>query len=167
MQNFFQDVVDYLCDKYDFALIPVIADHRELSKEGVGVQYDYRAHRIVIDEREDANELLRIVYHEFRHYWQHIYYEDVFLWWLCWLGGLYRKTHNLDICNIEADARLFGSSLGAHNREDLLRSLDVPRLVSCRDDVHRLRRTLLDLAEGKNRNPSIPLRRLDLRNLEV
>ena len=68
MQNFFQDVVDYLCDKYYFALIPVIVDHRELSKEDVGGQYDYRAHRIVIDEREDANELLRIVYHEFRHY---------------------------------------------------------------------------------------------------
>ena len=152
MQNSYQILVDYLCDKYDFIHIKVVFDHKKLTRPGIGGQYNFQEQLIVVDENEDENLFMDIVYHEFRHYWQHIFYGDLFIWWTCCSGRLYREFYNTDFCSIEADARLYGTSYGALGREDLLKSFSTSQLSMCRDDENILRQTLENFEAGRNHN---------------
>ena len=152
MQIDYQSLVDFLCDKYDFVHIPVIFDHNQLTRPGVGGQYNFQEQKIVIDENEDEDLFMEIVYHEFRHYWQHIHYGELFIWWTCYSGGLYKRFYNTDFCSIEADARLFGTSYGVFGREDLLKSFSISQLSMCRDDRNILRLTLENFEVERNRN---------------
>ena len=144
MQNSgFQDLVDTLCDKYDIDPIPIIFNHTMLTRPGVGGQYDFIRHVIIIDENENPNEYVDIVYHEFRHYWQDIFFHRIFRWWVCHSRGLYRTYYNTNFCSIEADARVYGASHGKHERRDLLQAVDPYVLEACACDRRILRRILL------------------------
>ena len=40
---------------------------------------------------EEGEDIMEVVFHEFRHYWQHYYYGDLFTWWTRCSGGLFKK----------------------------------------------------------------------------
>lgn len=152
MQIDYQSLVDFLCVKYDFVHIPVIFNHNQLTKPGIGGQYNFQEQKIVVDENENEDLFMEIVYHEFRHYWQHIHYGELFIWWTCCSGGLYKRFYNADFCSIEADARSFGTSYGVLGREDLLKSFSPSQLSMCRDDENILRLTLEGLGVERIHN---------------
>lgn len=146
--EYFKNILKDLCHCYDVAEIEVVFDKSLLTNKEAGGQYNFTINKIVIDE-DLIDDHMEILFHEFRHYWQHCYYCDVFLWWTCCSGGLYRKYYDTVFCSIEEDARIFGETYGAQDREDLLQSYDVERLSLMRDDPGILRLTLQALGVEK------------------
>ena len=72
--------------------------------------------------------MLTTVCHEFRHHWQWHNYYDLCAWWNNHRYGkdnLYNQAYWTIIHAIEEDARKFGYSCGAKNREDLLNQFSV------------------------------------------
>ena len=143
-KSFYQSIVDTLCDHYNMAHIEVLFDASLLTNPNAGGQYNYIIGKIVIDPvlDEEGEDIMEVVFHEFRHYWQHYYYGDLFTWWTRCSGGLFKKYYWTEFNSIEEDARVFGRTYGHFNREDLLMMYDPETLSSFRDDEDMLRLTL-------------------------
>ena len=143
----YQQILNDLCAEYNLVPIEVIFDAEKLTKKESGGQYNWHLGdygTIVIDPslEQEGIDLLEVLFHEFRHYWQRMYFPDIFFWWCCESNGLYKKYYNTILCSIEEDARVFGETRGASNRCDLLEMYDVETLSSLRDDERILHLTL-------------------------
>lgn len=146
-KGYCQSLIDDLCQEYGIPKIEVSFDTSLFTTESAGGQFNFLIMKIVVDENEP--ELLEILFHEFRHYWQYIHYPEIFFWWTCCSGGLYKKYYHTAFCSIEEDARVFGTSHGTEDREDLLRAYDASFLSFLKDEPGSLRQILQALGVDK------------------
>ena len=110
-----------MCRIYGLKPICLIADKNLLTNPNAGGQYNFITHNIIIDPTElHGSDGLKILFHEFRHYWQDIYHHKIFKWWTCYSQGLYKQLYNHPFCSIEEDVRVFGDSMGKFNSTNLL-----------------------------------------------
>lgn len=118
-----QTELDSLQAKYNIEGLRVTFDFN-LDTNIVG-KSDATKKRILLNpyliNEDGGGTIMQGLYHEFRHYWQFINYEELYRWWLCQQNReVYRKFYFYKLCAIEEDARVFGLSFGAKNRQDLL-----------------------------------------------
>ena len=131
-EQILQNELNYLCDSYNLEKIKVKVNSslfvttKEKRKYMLG-QLDLQKKRIILNEKlllekDGEIELVKGLYHEFRHYWQYQNYREVYLRWLSTQNReAYNKYYYTDTCSIEADAREFGDNFGNFDREDLLK----------------------------------------------
>lgn len=116
-----ETLIRLLSDQYKVEISDVVL--AKLNKN-VNAQFDYNNRRILVNsDIDDINTAIIAVYHEFRHAWQEKYYPDIFWWWMEQLTKneeFYMKYYRTLFNSLEADALLFGYSLGTKNRQDLL-----------------------------------------------
>lgn len=112
-----------LCVDYKVGAKRLIVDSSRLTQPEALGQYNPRINAIVLADDLSADEMAEIVCHEFRHAWQRKYHKSIYDWWLASLPQrieAYRHYYWHHLNAIEADARVFGKSLGSKGREDLL-----------------------------------------------
>jgi hypothetical protein len=146
--QYLQQLADELCDRHNLVRVPVVEDHTLLQDVSNKAAYDpYPATRkIIIDERLDDEDAFIGLYHEWKHYWQHTHYEELFLWWMNHeQASFYREQYDSVFCSIEEDAHIFGFSHGEYGREDLLQEFDVETLAEMKACPEMIR-IWLDLA---------------------
>lgn len=147
-----QDLLDVLCDEYKltririiYKVIPVCYPGKFLSDElAIEINRVYGSY---------DDFYIKVVYHEFRHYWQMKKYPDVYNWWLREHGDFYEELTKIKnkegkqlshiICELEEDAQEFGDSHGKSNCEDLLKKFDIKTA-----DICKYRRQVQDLLKN-------------------
>ena len=116
-----QNLFDKLCAQHNnMESLPIIVDSSQIRDHRVGGRFDCENKIVLISEDIADKYIEEIVYHEFRHYWQSVYYSEVFNWWVYKSRGLYKKYYETIFCTIEEDARIFGETKGRENRMKLL-----------------------------------------------
>lgn len=124
----FQNILDDLCEKESLEPISVIFDKNMLSpKNNIG-EYNHIKQIIIINNEQEKN-IDKILYHEFRHYWQFKKYTNLYMWWMYRWQKVYDKYYYTDFCSLEADARIFGDTLGKQNKEYLLKMFSIEDFI--------------------------------------
>lgn len=113
--------LDSLLRCYNISLnVKVKRDNSKLNPKEIGKFDPLIRDRIFLTEDIfiDDSFLLKTLYHEFRHLWQMIKHNDMYLWWNDH-ENVYRKYYHLPIVIEEEDARIFGFSLGKFDLESI------------------------------------------------
>ena len=94
--------------------------------------YDWSKQEILIADDIQAEKMIQVLYHEFRHAWQLVHYPDLFCWWLNRTHQqIYMQFYYQYLNCIECDARVFGRTLGKRNMQFLFDYMDIEQLDSC------------------------------------
>ncbi len=123
LEHNYQEHLNNLFNKYGFSALGISSFHVvETKLYYIHGQLDIDNHQILLNQEDSSILKLITVYHEFRHYWQYYYYNDVYNFWLQDNYGLYMRSQitNRYYNTIEVDARLFGYSLGTKSYDWLL-----------------------------------------------
>lgn len=125
-------ILEKLCIANNLEVIP-IQIRENLSESNRDAEFNpneiiYIRISITALRKKNILDLIRIIYHEFRHYWQLKYHTNIFLWWLCENKDLYYRYYHLSICTIETDADIFSKTFGLNNGDFLFHRYDIQKL---------------------------------------
>ena len=113
-------VLERLTKKYNTPPVKASMANRISKTKGLLGEYIPETEEILIYPAaflQDNISIMEIVYHEFRHHYQKTYYPEIYFWFHNH-EEYYRASYDYEENIIEADARLFGVSLGENNKED-------------------------------------------------
>ena len=120
IMNHINKVLDKLAKKYDTPPVKAAMANRISKTKGLLGEYIPEIGEILIYPAaflQDDIPIMEITYHEFRHHYQKTYYPEIYFWFHNH-EEYYRASYDYEENIIEADARLFGASLGENNKED-------------------------------------------------
>lgn len=113
--------LNLLLERYNLPIdVKIKKDNSKLNPKEIGKFDPLIQDKIFLTEdiSIDDSLLLKTLYHEFRHLWQMIKHNDIYLWWNNH-EDIYRKYYEWPIVIEEEDARIFGFSLGEFDLENL------------------------------------------------